>query len=329
MARQLSNDILPSLAETATAQLRRQTSASSSAPSSSSTSIPLPPLIPPPSLVGKVGTRMLNAFSNQLQKNLETFQDDLTDPSRIPKRLSAQTTELVKEATNVFAETPIGLLEPSYTVVATTDEYEIRDYDSYMVASTSMMDDENYDASGESGDPVVQMGAAFNSLASYVFGANRQRKSMDMTTPVTTTWDGEMRFYLSETERSSIPDPLEQDEAKSVYETGRILVREIPPARLAVRRFTGFVTKGEIARQKEALLTALELDGVELDVPHGQAVGHVIFQYNPPYTIPVIRRNEIAIPVVGPSDEVEEVYSKELYQNTWESATEGTTDDDE
>jgi hypothetical protein len=39
------------------------------------------------------------------------------------------------------------------------------------------------------------------------------------------------------------------------------------------------------------------MDGVELDVPHGAVVPHVIFQYNPPYTIPMVRRNEIAIPV--------------------------------
>ena len=45
------------------------------------------------------------------------------------------------------------------------------------------------------------------------------------------------------------------------------------------------------------LLTALQLDDVALDVPHGQTVGHVIFQYNPPYTLPALRRNQIAVPV--------------------------------
>jgi hypothetical protein len=59
---------------------------------------------------------------------------------------------------------------------------------------------------------------------------------------------------------------------------------------------------GEIARQKESLLAALNFDQVELDgdcIAHGQTVGHVIFQYNPPYTIPVLRRNEIAVPVAA------------------------------
>ena len=31
--------------------------------------------------------------------------------------------------------------------------------------------------------------------------------------------------------------------------------------------------------------------------PNGTPVPHVIFLYNPPYTIPILRRNEIGIPV--------------------------------
>jgi len=251
-----------------------------------------------------------------MQKNLETFQSDLADPRRIPQRLSQQTEELVKEAGNIFAETPAGFKGPPYTVVKQTENYEIRDYAGYSVASTNMA------PAGEiyNMDDLAQTGSAFNSLAAYLFGANRDSKAMDMTTPVTTTMSGEMRFYLAE---DIIPDPLEQDESKSVYETGNILIQEIPPARLAVRRFTGFVTSGEIARQKEALLAALELDEVELDVAHGRTVGHVIFQYNPPYTIPVIRRNEIAVPVLDENAvaaRVGRAWAETEDNNAWESA---------
>lgn len=83
-----------------------------------------------------------------------------------------------------------------------------------------------------------------------------------------------------------------------MYEAGAVQIVQIPSTRLAVRRFTGFVTEGEVARQKDTLLSQLQLDGVEIDVPHGAVVPHVIFQYNPPYTIPMVRRNEIAVPVV-------------------------------
>jgi hypothetical protein len=256
--------------------------------------------------LNKVGSRILNAVSNRFQSDLDNLQKDLANPRRIPARLSQQTNELLQEATNVFAETPAGLQEPSYTVVQRTADYEIRDYAAYTVASTNMRSIDDQDEEGTDGvgveNPALQ-GAAFNSLAAYIFGANRQQDVLPMTTPVTTTACGEMRFFLAR-DLEKIPEPLEQDEARSVYETDRILIQEIPPARLAVRRFPGFATNGEIRRQKQSLLAVLALDEVELDVPHGAAVPHVVFQYNPPYTLPVVRRNEIAVAVLDESAKV-------------------------
>ena len=62
-------------------------------------------------------------------------------------------------------------------------------------------------------------------------------------------------------------------------------------------KFTGFATEGEVERQKDALMSSLAIDGIEIDVEHGSIVPHVVLQYNPPYTIPILRRNEIGIPV--------------------------------
>ena len=313
VARQLANDILPSLT---------RPPSSSSLPSTP----PFPPNLfrpPPPDEITKVGSRIFNALQTTLQKGLQNLQQDLQDPvNAIPQRLTRQTEDFLDQAKNVVAETPVGLQEPPYTVVATTDEYEIRDYAAYKVAATNIPmvgsstsssssstrdDEEMYYSPDRSLAPT---GAAFNSLAAYLLGANRQNKVLDMTTPVTTTMTGEMRFYLAvndDDDDDNPPEPLEQDESKNVYETGTIRVVDIPAARLAVRRFTGFCTSGEIARQKEALLAALVLDGTyELDVAHGQTVGHVIFQYNPPYTIPVLRRNEIAVPILLTNDDDDE-----------------------
>jgi len=265
VARQLTTDILPTLAEVARSR-------------------------PPPDLqaVPKIGSRILNALSSQAKKNLEQLEQDIRNPSRIPQRLTQQTEDFAKEAKNVFLETPEGLTGPEYTVVKKGEGYEIRDYVGYQVASTNI----------NKGDPasmndVAGSGAAFNALAAYLFGANEESRAMAMTTPVTTTSLGEMRFYLQDV---IAPAPLE-DGKTGMYEAGAVQIVDIPAARLAVRRFTGFVTEGEVARQKDALLSQLEMDGMEIDVPHGAVVPHVIFQYNPPYTIPMVRRNEIAVPV--------------------------------
>lgn len=300
VARQLASDILPSIAKTAqsipnaaaTAATEGTTSSNGSASPTS-----LFPVPPSPQDISKVGSRIVNAISNQVQSNLKNLQEDLQNPvENIPKRITSQTEALVTETRNVFSETPVGLKEPPYTVISQTDDYEIREYEAYDVATTPM---------GRVGEKVnlnmdvAATGAAFNTLAAYIFGANEQGSTMEMTTPVTTTSWGEMRFYVTPDGVSdtagTIPTPLTDDTTK--YETGSVEIRTIPPSRLAVRRFTGFVTEGEVSRQKESLLAALYLDGIELDVPHGDPITHVVFQYNPPYTIPIVRRNEIAVPV--------------------------------
>jgi SOUL heme-binding protein len=280
---------------------------------------------------------MLNAFNTQFRQNLQTFAGDVMNPSRIPQRISQQTEDIVKEVQNIFAETPIGLKGPKYTVLYTTDSYEVRHYESYNVATTTMMGDSSStttttSSSGSSTSTsasstisdsksvdiwsITEQGAAFNTLASYIFGANQEQLVMEMTTPVTTTMTGEMRFYVdmkvppepiqvsqqltstsfsTQNDVQQIPQFIEQ--ARSQKNT--IYIETIPESILAVRKFTGFVTNGEVQRQKNILLSSIKLDEnyIQLDIPHGSTVKHIIFQYNPPYTLPFVRRNEIAIPV--------------------------------
>lgn len=280
VARQITTDILPGLA---------------AASKSGSPTVPqdLTNLVP------KIGSRIFDAVSNQARKQIETLQADLADPTRIPERISKQTADLATEAKNVFLETPEGISGPEYTVVSRGEGYEIRDYEAYRVASTSMSKvGEPY-----SMDDLTKGGAAFNALAAYLFGANDEGKIMEMTTPVSTTSIGEMRFYLKKngmTSDASFPEPLSPEEGFN--EQGIVRVVDVPPARVAVAKFTGFVTDGEVQRQKDALLSSLAIDGVEVDAPHGAVVPHIVFQYNPPYTIPIVRRNEIAIPVRSEED---------------------------
>mmetsp|Transcript_17647 Transcript_17647/g.25762 ORF Transcript_17647/g.25762 Transcript_17647/m.25762 type:complete len:472 (-) Transcript_17647:173-1588(-) len=296
VARQLTNDIIPTIAA-----------------AKPSTLVPeeLPNLMP------KIGSRIFDAVSNQAKRNLETLQADLANPRRIPERISKQTADLATEAKNVFLETPEGLAGPKYAVVADGDGYEIREYEGYAVASTSMSKvGEPY-----SMDELTKGGAAFNALAAYLFGANDEGKVMDMTTPVSTTSVGEMRFFLRNGVGSDgavnvadFPEPLSPE--GTFNEQGAVKIVDVPPARLAVAKFTGFVTEGEVSRQKDSLLSSLALDGVEVDTPHGTVVPHVIFQYNPPYTIPIVRRNEVAIPVRSEED----IVNNNDLESEWQAA---------
>jgi len=309
VARQITSDILPGIAELA----------------SSSASTGKPPSLPEqfPTLVPKIGSSIFGAISNQAKKQLEILQGDLADPTRIPERISKQTADFATEAKNIFLETPEGLVGPAFQVVQVCEGYEIRDYEAYTVAESSMAN------IGEpfSMDDVVNGGAAFNALAAYIFGGNEEGLNMEMTTPVTTTSVGEMRFYLKKegpVNAATFPEPLIPE--GSFNEQGAVKVVDIPPARLAVATFTGFVTEGEVKRQKDKLLSALTLDGVDIDVPHGAVVPRVVFQYNPPYTIPIVRRNEIAVPVRELQDDVDKAVTLE---SEWGAAQIEQKDDDD
>jgi len=295
VARQITTDILPSLADGTTGGIN--------------TGVTPPTLEELPTLVPKIGSRILDAISTQAKRQVEMIQEDLADPAtRIPQRISKQTADFAQEARNVFRETPEGLLAPKYSVVNRNTNYEIRDYEAYSAASTFM---------SKIGEPysvndMASSGTAFQTLAAYIFGANEEQQTLDMTTPVVTTSAGEMRFYLETTSTTS-PTPLESGE---FYERGAVKVMKVCKQRLAVARFTGFVTEGEVARQKDALLNRLKNDGVELDVPHGAVVPHKIFQYNPPYTIPIVRRNEIAVPVRRMDDFNDDTNNSNIVENT-------------
>lgn len=283
VARQITNDIIPSIAATTANRNNDEKNAVK-------TPIPTPEELP--KLVPKIGSQILDALSTQTRKQMELLQQDLADPSRIPQRISKQTAELAQEARNVFLETPEGLVTPEYAVVEKTENYEIREYEAYSAASTTM---------SKIGEPysvndISSSGGAFNALAAYIFGANEEDKTLEMTTPVVTTSTGEMRFFLKKKDEDErFPTPVSTN--NEFNEKGTVQIVKVAPARVAVARFTGFVTDGEVARQKDTLLTRLANDGVELDVPHGVIVPHFIFQYNPPYTIPIVRRNEIAVPI--------------------------------
>ena len=70
----------------------------------------------------------------------------------------------------------------------------------------------------------------------------------------------------------------------------------VPPATIAVRRFTGIPTRRAVASQTAQLMNTLGEFGFEVMDPSGLVL-------RPPWTVPALRRNEIAVPV-KPSSEL-------------------------
>ncbi|SDQ19665.1 SOUL family heme-binding protein [Natronobacterium texcoconense] len=178
-----------------------------------------------------------------------------------------------------------------YTVVDRVGEFELRRYPPTILVETTAASDRE----------------AFRRLFRYISGENESADSVSMTAPVelgaesqqipmtapveTASSDGEevrMAFYLpQEYDLESAPRPT-SDDVELVTAPERIL---------AVRRFAGRRTDDRVARESERLLETLERAGLT------PAREPFYMGYDAPWTLPFLRRNEVATRVeygVGP-----------------------------
>jgi len=179
--------------------------------------------------------------------------------------------------------------EPAFKSVIKEGAFEVRDYAPTIVAQVEVRGD--FGAAGN---------RAFNPLADYIFGNNTQAGKIAMTAPVSQTRAGAkiamtapvsqaktgdtwtVRFTMpSKYTMATLPRPVNPD----------VKLLEVPGQRMAVVQFTGFTGDGTL-REKEAALRAFAAQkGLRL-------VGAPIYaRYDPPWTVPFMRRNEVMIAV--------------------------------
>lgn len=179
--------------------------------------------------------------------------------------------------------------QPAYAVVERLDRgVEIRSYAPRLAVET--------DARGQ-GD-----GDAFGRLFRYITGANRagdriamtapvesggQRiaQPIAMTVPVERDGTGTMRFFL--------PRAVAAAGAPAPTEPGVRLV-EVPAERIAALRFSGRLTPEARAAQAGILAAVLAAAG------RAPAGAPFVMGYDPPFAIPFLRRNEVAVRLPPP-----------------------------
>ena len=193
-----------------------------------------------------------------------------------------------------------NLEEPKYKVVSKNNWYEIREYESYIVAEVQV-----------SWDQREALNNWFRQLAGYIFGWNSKQDSIKMTTPVSESTSSEkiamtVPVMESENEKISMTIPVLETEkseqtrtvqftmpSKYTLETlpkpdsERVNLREISPKKVAVLSFTWFATENRVSAKKQELKKYLERDNKEIIWNLTSA------QYNPPLSFPFTRRNEI------------------------------------
>ncbi len=179
--------------------------------------------------------------------------------------------------------------EPPFRSVLRDGAFEIRDYPALTVAEVTVAGDQNGAAN-----------RGFRILAGYIFGGNHGHRSIAMTAPVTLEPRGEtiamtapvtqtrhqgawsVRFTMPRTfSLATLPVPNDP----------RIRLGETAPARLAVLRFSGLVPPSAVERETSKLLGLMKAH-------HLAPAGPVsLAQYDPPWTLWFLRRNEVMAPV--------------------------------
>ncbi len=186
-----------------------------------------------------------------------------------------------------------GTEEPGHSVEKLTRDVQIRRYGARIAAETTVTADE-----------VSARNTGFRRLARYIFGANHGHAEIAMTAPVAQQPNGQrgekiamtvpvseeaagddrwvIRFFMpADKTLESLPEP---DDAEVKLVT-------VPPETIAVRRFAGSPSRRAVATQTAKLMSTLREFGFEaIDSP-------AAWFYDPPWTVPVLRRNEIAVPV--------------------------------
>lgn len=170
----------------------------------------------------------------------------------------------------------IGTEEPLFVLEDSIGEIEIRRYGPRVAAQT-----------GVSGNGEEARRAGFRRLAGYIFGGNQRKTTIAMTAPVAQsntggTGDSVIRFYMpSKWSLETLPEPVDS----------AVTVVEVPAQRFAVLRFSGDRSATTVTAKSAELLAALHGSGFTSDGPP------VAWFYDPPWTLPFRRRNEVAVPL--------------------------------
>ena len=203
-------------------------------------------------------------------------------------RLASQVAESVLSIFGIR----VGTEEPHYISVPAGDTIELRRYGPRIAAETTVAADEERARS-----------IGFRRLASYIFGANHRDETIKMTAPVAAQFDRgrdeiamtapvaqsrgsdgswTIRFFMpSKWTVETLPTPNDDN----------VTLVTVPGETVAVLRFTGDRSAAAVAARTEELANTLHDRGIEVT---GEPVA---WFYDPPWTLPFRRRNEIAIAV--------------------------------
>ena len=164
----------------------------------------------------------------------------------------------------------LEIKEPDYQIIKKEETIEIREYPSYIVARTSMNNNQSEEDN-----------SMFRTLANYIFGGNNNNQSIPMTAPVIThSNDGsyDMIFFMLDANTiESLPKPNNKNISIEKMDIGKSIAIS----------FGMWATDKRVNKYKRKLDKYIAENNIELisDV--------MVAQYNSPWTLPPFRKNEL------------------------------------
>jgi len=171
-----------------------------------------------------------------------------------------------------------------YIVLDNSREYEIREIPEHLVAETEVR-----------GSFVEAGNEAFSILAGYIFGDNTTQSEIAMTAPVLERPSEKLAMtapvLAGETDKGFLTYAFVMPSKYTLESLPkpndfRVKIRKVEKMKVAVLVFKGFFNDKHFDSKKEQLKELLERDG--LSYSRLYSVG-----YNPPWTPPFMRRNEV------------------------------------
>lgn len=185
---------------------------------------------------------------------------------------------------------PNHVEEPRYEVLHRYAGLEVRGYAASVVAETRVK-----------GAYRESLNQGFRTLARYIFGGNLGAREIAMTAPVNLQQAAQPGAKIAMTAPvgharaddgwvitftmpasytlASLPRPIDP----------QVSLHEVPAHKVAALRFSGWVSEELAERKKQELLAQLRQEQL---VPAGEPV---LAQYDPPWVLPFLRRNEVLI----------------------------------
>jgi hypothetical protein len=228
---------------------------------------------------------------------------------RLPAALGAATLALAALAP-AFAPTPaMAIEEPAFERLVEDGDFELRRYAPFVVAETFV-----------DGDLGTASNRGFRLVADYIFGNNRAvRPVADGSERIAMTAPVVVEPTRSEKISMTAPvvvqpqpgaggaAPASADRWRVAFVMPReytlttlprpnnpaVTLREVPAQQVAVRRFSGLAGEQKVREMTDELLAWVAARGLQPDGTPQLA------RYNPPWTLPFLRRNEVTVTVRG------------------------------